>query len=987
MKRGSALLIVLGMMSFMVVSAVAFSIFMRQSRLPSSFLRQRQSAAQLVKAGLAGAMSRIDAAIGRDPYPGVGQTTGKNYWRNRVLVETPEAFALADDASEDDLGYETVSTLTLEGLAHLPPALVNTVRHWSKLTPTAAWAPLGYDAGRYAFTAVNVSDYFDINRVRANAMRDSSPENRISMGYLFENDNHTSFGTVGPAGFATFIGNVTNDAYKTRFVSLADYNLAIGSGAYGDVGFKSPFCEYIKSPPPDGSFYGPPGPSTDNAKLQKFVSDSWFPAAADEPDALYLTDEEAQPLNGGLGGRTGLDPLMKNAGEGFNEIKQHLNLAERAALVDYLDEDNVPISLALPTAERAPMVTGLQIVPFVVTQPKIVLSEETEDPPAADGTQVHRVWKLDSFGELKLMIGGSAVYPFKREHGDLVDEPTTFPVQVLVKAFLSKESQGLSGSTRSAGTAQRPLYRPKNAGEWTNQADMNTGVYTFLSTGSISVKPCKTESDALCTWTSSDIQLNLGNGDAKLLYGISYVKRKVNGVEIVDEQSVQPDFTLLQKAPLMLRDAEGNVHPATELVTGGLENLKLNLMVWVRVMDGDDTVDLVPAMIADDQVYNRMPLPAVTTDLLGEQTKEPIMPVDGPVLELKPEEFKPSANEVPAAFAGEPKGLHAYCNDPRFNWAPEDWFAPEGNPSISPQGWLNAVQGQFGADERTAGDIFQFVSNMGYMQSMGEIQFIPLVRKNGDYADFTANGAISGGFFQGLSRYDRNQPFASTIDQLANRAYMWKSRFAYGAGPQNVEANPFDWGIYDSRGGSAVNPYADQDLMMAAIANTPIDYIAASADNNMTLEEGRKYTFGPGSSAAQVKWEELQKVAQGIKNAIGSSVDWETAFNNPVNWDAETGPFGADFGDSYHDVDRKFLYSYWRSCFANSQQLFLVFVRAEPAVVGGSSAAHTPSQLGARAVALVWREPVSSVQNGAGTGGSPDGNPHRMRILFYHQFE
>ena len=38
-RRGSALLIVLGMLSFMIVSAVAFSVYMRMSRAPSSFLR------------------------------------------------------------------------------------------------------------------------------------------------------------------------------------------------------------------------------------------------------------------------------------------------------------------------------------------------------------------------------------------------------------------------------------------------------------------------------------------------------------------------------------------------------------------------------------------------------------------------------------------------------------------------------------------------------------------------------------------------------------------------------------------------------------------------------------------------------------------------------------------------------------------------------------------------------------------------------------
>ena len=70
-KKGSALLIVLGMLSFMVISAVAFSVFMRQGRMPSSFLRQRILSRQLVKAALAQAMSELDACVGDAKYPGV----------------------------------------------------------------------------------------------------------------------------------------------------------------------------------------------------------------------------------------------------------------------------------------------------------------------------------------------------------------------------------------------------------------------------------------------------------------------------------------------------------------------------------------------------------------------------------------------------------------------------------------------------------------------------------------------------------------------------------------------------------------------------------------------------------------------------------------------------------------------------------------------------------------------------------------------------
>ena len=70
-KRGSALLIVLGFLSFMVVSAVAFSVYMRMERVPSSALRRTVVVRQLVKGAMAQAISRVDTALGGDPFPGV----------------------------------------------------------------------------------------------------------------------------------------------------------------------------------------------------------------------------------------------------------------------------------------------------------------------------------------------------------------------------------------------------------------------------------------------------------------------------------------------------------------------------------------------------------------------------------------------------------------------------------------------------------------------------------------------------------------------------------------------------------------------------------------------------------------------------------------------------------------------------------------------------------------------------------------------------
>jgi hypothetical protein len=109
--------------------------------------------------------------------------------------------------------------------------------------------------------------------------------------------------------------------------------------------------------------------------------------------------------------------------------------------------------------------------------------------------------------------------------------------------------------------------------------------------------------------------------------------------------------------------------------------------------------------------------------------------------------------------------------------------------------------------------------------------------------------------------------------------------------------------------------------------------------------------------------------------------------------------FGVELDNPLHGVDRKFLYSFWRECFQNRQQLFLVFIRAEPPTIGGAdSGSQATSQLGARGVALVWRDPAPPKR-----GSRPERtalttrenwrqyyqtcSPHRTRVLFYHQFD
>jgi len=116
-----------------------------------------------------------------------------------------------------------------------------------------------------------------------------------------------------------------------------------------------------------------------------------------------------------------------------------------------------------------------------------------------------------------------------------------------------------------------------------------------------------------------------------------------------------------------------------------------------------------------------------------------------------------------------------------------------------------------------------------------------------------------------------------------------------------------------------------------------------------------------------------------------SGNNWQQAFDT-MDWAGTSSDFcGINFEgdtDDLYEVDRKMLYGFWRDCFAVKQQLFLVFVRAEPTMIGGNSVNAAPPQLGARAMAVVWRNPAATPTGSAGVC-----EPHQTRVLFYRQFE
>ena len=299
MRKGSALLIVLGMVSFMVISAVAFSAYMRYSRLPSSYLRRTSSSRHLVKAALAEAIDQIDVAIADNPHPGFGTqastyprengyTCIRNYWRDRCFIGTNQLLRTED----------TVSVLNLEALAYLPPSLVNEARYYARHSASATWQDLGYDSGRFAFFAVDVSDAINVNRTPADYGRNSSDQGKFSLAFAFEEPTSHSSYTVQPSVWDAFFKSanavdfqsfrddqfdckVHKDTARMPFVSLADLNLAAYAKAQDLAKFVSPFCNYLKN----GTDFvtSETGPAAEIMRALNVITDGYQQSVATKP--------------------------------------------------------------------------------------------------------------------------------------------------------------------------------------------------------------------------------------------------------------------------------------------------------------------------------------------------------------------------------------------------------------------------------------------------------------------------------------------------------------------------------------------------------------------------------------------------------------------------------------------------------------------------------------------------------------------------------
>ncbi len=1025
-RRGSALLIVLGMLAFMIVSAVGFSAFMRYSRLPSSYLRRSSSSRLLVKAAVAQAIDAVDRAVCDNPHPGIGskwvsadrQGSGdeisrtQNIWMHRVLMGTNNWEQIEFD--------DTAATLTVEALAYIPPPLVNEARYYGRKSPTAVWKSFGFDCGRFAFVALDVSDYFDVNRMLSNQPRSSASNNRVSLAYLFEPITHKSAGQ--PGLWDDFMENFRKLDKKTHtldftgkypLVSLADFNLALGAkGSLGEM--KSPFYEYASGGSGVG-FYGSRS-TADEERVRRmtFVTDGYFPqprASSDGVEKLDLSDGDNQPfamseLDTMNGRRPTLSKTLMGTALTDTEWRKRLGRVGCLALFDYLDTDHVPVSLAVPTVERTPMICGIEPV---MDGASFKLRKDVGDLTGPDGgpldtTSPERVvetvvrYKIDAQSLVPGFVGGEikplVVFPFN--HKDDSDS-TSYDIDGRFSLFLSEGEMRL----RTGNTSDMLHLNAKNIAESAavpatglinvKLPSIAVGSFSRVDTAEDAVKEVSGVKLADGQRVASHLSQN-GNELLTITYRWTQRMQKSNtGGSVTSTYEPTRENIVAAgngatmhkiESPFKIMGLDGKPADAFDegFKNGGGKEVWLNAAVWLRLKDGDDVVDMVPACILDDKIQNNVndaqqiyqglsgrlgtayPVFKFST---GVNVKLDFQGVEGLVANGSPITLSPKAAMVP---------------DPRFNYAPEHWFGVNG--SIGKNEWL--AQNLAAANGRD-GDIFLATSDSGYLQSKYELAFLT---RAGKLSSYGTDETIC----------DMASPSARTWTELpgsaadaVNSGFAWRTY-----DPAGDDEDAFDELPWTSEGsGFKVNPWSDStNVLMAVFANTPIDWKRASTNKVSGVPDyaslsasdfNKKYAFNEYSEY-KIAWDDLHSIAGNYRagleaQARNGKTDWVDAWQE-LDWYYDADKFcGVELSGETGEItsaDRKFLYGYWRDCFAARQQLYLVFVRAEPAMMGGEGNGQSAPQLGGRAVALVWRDPAA---------GTDPKYPHRTRVLFYRQFD
>lgn len=234
--RGSALVIVLGMLAVLMLMAVAFSIIMRTERAGTTNLRHSLTAQNGIQSAISHAIRDIEDSLG-------DSVSTRKEWPNGVMASNGDGVSHDILQSGDTRSQKIKLTILSErAQRHLNPttrALVkNAYVDWRLLyagVPLSNYAGdgnrLAEDSivGRVAYVAVNTTGYLDPNIV-SDSSEYAIPEETPQF-------NNTSFAKIGKKNVTfnnKFFADVRNEETKHGFTSFADLVTMNEQGMYKD---------------------------------------------------------------------------------------------------------------------------------------------------------------------------------------------------------------------------------------------------------------------------------------------------------------------------------------------------------------------------------------------------------------------------------------------------------------------------------------------------------------------------------------------------------------------------------------------------------------------------------------------------------------------------------------------------------------------------------------------------------------------------------
>lgn len=998
-RKGSALLIVLGFLSFIIISGVSFAIYMRIERQAASNYRHSITARHLLNAGLARAMDEVDAELrvlhdgqvewlsGEDVYSGQIQTKFPQWkdWPGRVKVS---AVPGSDDNAQD------ARVLSLESLSFLPAVLLNDVRRFAvrhegnNSDPAymgAKWRPLGRSVdgdviGRYAYVCVNVSDMLNVNDIRA-AMAGGSFTNQASLGHLFANANARE----------QFDADAAEDR---QYFSMQDFYAA--RYEHTKTAESSPYHYYLKhSDPQEGlaAF----GASTTRAHV--FITDGL--AKADPvPNSEVCNIALVQPftqafLSGGGDARLGSDGITSAANfitpddtfwkalrsvTGDNTLTASITPYWAAMIKDYLDTDSIVSVLNTPSVEMVPMISEIAFnkdlfKPEFYSKSVPVVGASSARNDLAYGIRLINEG-LANGGSIPLTV--EVVWPFKyfKEKRALRTPNTTYTIQGMwVFALQDASSPVTTESLKALATGDKSCT-------WVWQSSTDPAFQREIPIESLSETMIAT--DVNNCYMSYNLTFD-GHPSSPVAPG----KNEWLLLEPIEENGVQ------------------TFKPSDE--SGGIAILNGKLRVvntmFLQVVANDG---------ANSYVVDRVPCFYDVLDTGGMSDEEFWLRIS-PKLYFKTVDIDVSA--IPTRTASNPQLEYTGWSsleiaDPRFNHKAANWVAGD---HISVDGEMNqSTKDLLGKDGRDA-DIFMSVSDAGYMQSPGELGFIPRpynFTTSADPVDFDNQKSVNAipasnpdkdAMFRTFRLYDHG---GSGDKQRRDFIY---SCFSYANADGTLP-------------GARVNPLSDLRpdgtrpiIQEAAIWGTPVDYWFAATNHPWRLPDAsnndkkqlveksslvRKIFFNDSEptdlTSNSSEWGKFRREwADSLEDLVSGDVDgkvlkpsttaggaptqssytfrvnrdWRSSLSDVYgdwgkmkwyesSWEDRKKIFEQSTAAPLHEIDRKMLYAYSLDSFSDRQQLFLYFIRAEATTPAfGSEDGGSRSLSGGRAVALVWRDP------------------------------